>query len=86
LSKKTKLIERLKRKPTPRDFTWNEAVTVMESSGFRLVKSQGSGRMFVHDKTGLKVRLHEPHPQKTLLPYMVDALLDGLMEAGELIE
>ena len=42
--------------------------------------------MFVHDKTGLKVRLHEPHPQKTLLPYMVDALLDGLMEAGELIE
>lgn len=41
--------------------------------------------MFAH-KNGTKVRLHEPHPQNTLLPYMANALLEGLNAAGELEE
>ena len=40
--------------------------------------------MFIHAETRTKVRLHEPHPRNTLLPYMVDALLEGLTAAGEL--
>jgi hypothetical protein len=40
--------------------------------------------MFVHAATGRKVRLHEPHPRPTLLPYMLDELLEGLIAVGEL--
>ena len=40
--------------------------------------------MFVHLTKRVKLRLHEPHPQKTLLPYMVAQLLEGLRAAGEI--
>jgi len=40
--------------------------------------------MFVHDTTKQKVRLHEPHPRPTLLPYMVEALIQALKDAGEI--
>ncbi len=40
--------------------------------------------MFVHALTRQKVRLHEPHPQNTLLPYMLDELIDALKIAGEI--
>ena len=82
MSKKTKLIERLQGKPS--DFTWDEAVTLMRMCGFRLHKKSGSARMFVHGTTNIKVRLHEPHPKKTLLHYMVEQLLEGLRGAGEI--
>lgn len=55
----------------------------MKQCGFELRNKGGSARMFVHLKTKVKVRLHEPHPRPELLPYMVDALLEGLKAAGE---
>lgn len=82
MSKKSKLIARLQSQP--KNFTWDEAVTLMKQSGFTLLKPGGSARMFRHVKTGFKVRLHEPHPENTLKPYMVDILLEGLKAAGEL--
>jgi predicted RNA binding protein YcfA (HicA-like mRNA interferase family) len=82
VSKKSKLIERLRQRP--RDFTWDEACTLMKQCGFALRKKGGSARMFVHTKTKQKVRLHEPHPQNTLLPYMVEALVEALTNAGEM--
>jgi len=39
--------------------------------------------MFVHQPTGKKVRLHEPHPRNTLLPYMIDLVIEGLRDIGE---
>jgi hypothetical protein len=56
----------------------------MKQSGFNLKNRPGSARMFVHVRTHQKVRLHEPHPQNTLLPYMVDILIEALREAGEI--
>ncbi len=58
----------------------------MNLCNFQLHNKKGSARMFLHEGTRTKVRLHERHPQKTLLPYMVDALLEGLRAAGELDE
>lgn len=55
----------------------------MQQCDFKLLNKGGSARMFVHS-SGFKVRLHEPHPQKTLLPYMVDQLRQGLEAVGEL--
>lgn len=83
MSKKQKLIEKLKSGPA--NFTWDEAVKLTGLCGFDLRKTGGgSARMFVHRSTRTKIRLHEPHPQNTLLPYMVDALIEGLKAAGEI--
>jgi predicted RNA binding protein YcfA (HicA-like mRNA interferase family) len=82
VSQKQKLLERLKGKP--KNFTWDEVLKLMAVCGFRLVNKSGSARMFVHEATRVKVRLHEPHPQPTLFPYMVDQLIEGLRAAGEM--
>lgn len=83
MSKKEKLLGRLRTTPRPKDFTWAEATTLLAAYGFKLHPTGGgSGRMFVHEQTRVKLRLHEPHPEKTLKPYMVDQLLEGLRNAG----
>lgn len=86
VSKKTKLIQKLRAEP--KGFTWDDAKSLMGSCGFKLLnaKGGGSGRMFRHGETGQKVRLHEPHPQKILLPYMVELLIEALLNAGEIQE
>lgn len=56
----------------------------MKQSGFTMLNRGGSARWFVHEKSRIKVRLHEPHPENTLKPYMVDELIEGLKAAGEL--
>jgi hypothetical protein len=82
VSKKQKLLDKLRSKPV--DFTWGEAESLMKACNFRLHKNNGSARMFLHEGTRTKVRLHEPHPEKVLKPYMVDVLLEGLKAAGEI--
>ncbi len=82
MSKKDKLLQKLLAKQS--SFTWAEAETLMKQSGFRLLNKSGSARMFYHEQKKIKVRLHEPHPQNTLLKYMVDELIEGLRTAGEL--
>jgi hypothetical protein len=84
VSKKEKLLARLTSKPS--DFTWSEACTLMQSCGYqqRTARGGGSGRMFINVDTKHKVRLHEPHPRKTLLAYMVAELIDALRVAGEI--
>lgn len=82
MSRKSKLIARLCGRP--KDFTWDEACTLMKQCGFGLKNRSGSARMFVHVQSHQKVRLHEPHPQNTLLPYMVDRLIEALQDAGDI--
>jgi hypothetical protein len=85
VSKKSKLISRLRGRP--KDFTWDEACTLMRQCGFKLESgSGGSGRMFTHQTTRQRVRLHEPHPQNTLLSYMLKELIEALKDAGEITE
>ena len=42
--------------------------------------------MFTHVETRLKVSIHEPHSRPNLLPYEIDALLDGLNGTGQLTD
>lgn len=84
MARKEKLIARLLERS--RSYTWDEACSVMKKCGFKKVNLDGSARMFVHLTTKQKVRLHEPHPENTLLPYMVEKLIEGLKNAGELDE
>lgn len=84
MSKKERLIARVRARA--RSFTWDEAVWLMQHSGFDLIAARGGGsaRMFRHRESGIKVRLHEPHPQNTLLPYMLEQIEEGLASAGEI--
>jgi hypothetical protein len=77
LSKKDKLIARLKSKP--RDFTFDEAKTLLEYFGYVLSnsgKTSGSRVSFIKE---MKVfRMHKPHARKELLHYQVNELIDEL--------
>jgi hypothetical protein len=77
LSKKDKLIARLKAKP--KDFTFNEAKTLLESCGYVLSNSgKTSGSRVCFTKEMKVFRMHKPHQRKELLHYQINELIDEL--------
>ena len=77
MSKKEKLIARLKSKP--KDFTFNEAKTLLSLCGYSLSnagKTSGSGENFIKGKNS--VRLHKPHPKNELKGYQIQTIIDEL--------
>lgn len=76
MSRKDKLLEKLKRKD--RSFTWSELVTLLGGYGYEVFSGGGSRRKFIHPETKRIISLHEPHPQKTLKPYMIKEVLEHL--------
>lgn len=83
MSKIEKLLNRLKQRP--KDFTYEEAKTLLESLGFyeyNKGKTSGSRVVFLNQNTGEKVFLHKPHPSNILKKYTIKDLLDKLKEIG----
>ncbi|MDR2543658.1 MAG: type II toxin-antitoxin system HicA family toxin [Treponema sp.] len=81
MSKKQKLIARLKSKP--KDFTFDEAKTLMELCGYVLSnkgKTSGSRIGFINGEKIFK--MHKPHPRKELLHYQVKEIIDELKQEG----
>lgn len=81
MSTKQKLIARLKSKP--KDFTWNELESLLGHLDFeviRLGKTGGSRRKFFHQKKGLIINLHKPHPKPIIMRYLIDQILKKLEE------
>lgn len=76
MTRKNKLLERLKRKD--KSFTWSELVTLLSGFGYDVFTESGSRRKFANQETKLIISLHEPHPQKTLKPYMLKEVLEHL--------
>ena len=81
MGKKEKLIARLKAKP--KDYTFNEAKTLMGLCGYSISnagKTSGSRVCFIK---GNKVfRMHKPHPRQELPAYQVKELIDELDQEG----
>lgn len=80
MGKKEKLVERLRR--LPKDFTYNEAVTLLTALGFvEYNKGSTSGSRVQFRKEGIEqaLMMHKPHPQKELKPYVIKQLLEYLM-------
>nr|WP_242508459.1 type II toxin-antitoxin system HicA family toxin [Rhodocyclus purpureus] len=67
----------------PSDFTWDEATRLLKQCNFSLLKNDGSRRKFRHS-TGLKLSIHEPHPENILLKYAIDLIIEALKNAGEI--
>lgn len=82
MSKADKLLERLL--SHPKDFTFDELVTLLGHFGYTEVRSGktgGSRVAFIKDDNDY-IRLHKPHPRKILKPYQVNNLIQDLEERG----
>lgn len=82
MGQKDKLIRKLKSKP--RDFTFDEAQTLLEYLSYvRSDKGRTSGSrvMFTSAEHGT-ILMHKPHPRKELLEYQVKQLREKLEQEG----
>lgn len=82
MGQKDKLVRRLR--ALPRDFTYDEAETLLRYFGYRRSdkgRTSGSRVMFISDEHGA-LMLHRPHPQKELKVYQVRMLLQLLEQEG----
>ncbi len=82
MGQKEKLVQRLKSKP--KDFTFDEAETLMRFLGYARSdkgRTNGSRVMFASDNHP-PILLHKPHPRKELLAYQIKQLLDMLEQEG----
>ena len=82
MSQKDKLIEKLK--SLPKDFTFDEAETLLKYLEYiRSNKGKTSGSRVMFFRDGYPpILLHKPHPQKELKPYQVRQLLEMLEQEG----
>ena len=82
MGQKEKLIKRLKSKP--RDFTFDEAETLLGYLDYKRSdkgRTSGSRVMFTSSDHAL-ILLHKPHPRKELLEYQVKQLIEILVQEG----
>jgi len=81
MSKKEKLIQKLKSKPT--DFTFYEMETLLLSFGFeKSSKGKTSGSRVRYIKGNIKITLHKPHPRNVLHAYQVLDIVNKLKKEG----
>ena len=80
MSKKDKLIIRLKSKP--KDFTFDEMESLLFSLGFAKVKAGKTGGSRVgYFYNGIVIRIHKPHPGNWLKPYQIIDIITNLRKA-----
>ena len=81
MSKKDKLVKRLKSRP--RDFTFREAEALLLSLGCeRDNKGKTSGSSLVFFNDSLKIALHRPHPRRELKMYQINEIINALEKEG----
>lgn len=83
MSKKDKLLKRLKSKPL--DFTYDELKTLLNYLGFNEYnkgKTSGSRVMFFDVNSNEVIRLHKPHPNNILKEYQLKQIIITLRKIG----
>lgn len=83
MSKKDKLLKRISSRP--KDFTYNELKSLLESIGYMQLKkgkTSGSRTAFFSKRTLHVIRLHKPHPKNILKQYQIDYLIEELKNIG----
>jgi len=79
MSKKDKLLERLLSRP--KDFTFDELITLLGRFGYYIVNAGKTGGSRVTFTNGDDyIRLHKPHPRNILKSYQVDDIIASLKE------
>jgi hypothetical protein len=75
------LLKRLK--SNPKDFSWDELVTLMSSLDFIEMdkgKTGGSRRKFFNKDKKLIINLHKPHPSSIIKSYAINQIIEKLEE------
>ena len=83
MTRKEKLLSKLR--ANPKDFTFEEAETLLSYFGYKRVnkgRSSGSRVMFINELNHAKILLHKPHPRKELLDYQIRQLIEHLEREG----
>ena len=83
MGQKEKLLKRLK--SNPKDFTFEEAATLLRALGYQESnkgKTSGSRVLFANQEHNTKILLHKPHPRKELLAYQIHLLIAHLTQEG----
>ena len=78
MSKADKLLEKLRSKPAPTDFKWDDLVTLMKRFGFKEDCKGGSHYSFFHKETDYSVIIARSHPGGILKKYQIEAALEAL--------
>ena len=85
MPKKEDLINKLCRKPSPKNFSKKELDTLMGKCGCKKFQGgRGSGLGFYHEETGRVLQFDEPHPGNELYGYQVKKTIQFLKEIGEI--
>lgn len=82
MGQKEKLVRKLR--SMPRDFTFEEAETLLRYMDYRRTdkgRTSGSRVMFVSEGRGA-IMLYRPHPQKELKLYQIRSLIQILEQEG----
>jgi predicted RNA binding protein YcfA (HicA-like mRNA interferase family) len=79
--------EKLKKKflTQPKDFTYEELVSLLNFLGFaeeKIGRSTGSAVCFIHKKTGCVIRFHRPHPSNEIKSYLMKQIKLVLEKEG----
>lgn len=83
MGQKEKLIRKLK--SNPKDFTFDEAETLLGFFAYHRSnkgKTSGSRVMFISKEYQTKILLHKPHSRKELLEYQIKQLIETLEQEG----
>lgn len=80
MSKIEKLISRFNAKP--KDFNYNELLTLLNNFGYRQTQGAGSRVVFINEKNTHKIKLHKPHPGNILKRYQLDLIENELKNMG----
>lgn len=78
MGKKEKL--RLKLEVLPKDFTWDELVTLLRSYKFEVISGSGSRYKFYHKSSGRILSFHKPHPSNVVKEYVLKETRQTLNE------
>lgn len=85
MPKKADLIEKLCRKPIPRNFTKRELNILMgKCNCSKFSGGRGSGIGFVHNETKRILQFDEPHPRNELYGYQIKKTIQFLKDIGEI--
>lgn len=82
MSKKDKLIKKLKSKP--KDMTYEEIKTLLGLLMFRESnkgRTSGSRVLFVYDNQ-IEIMLHKPHPSSVMKEYQIKNIVNKLEQEG----
>lgn len=83
MSRKDKLLNKLCAIPAPKDFKWNEFITLMSQYGFENTCSGGSHYTFEHT-SGFRFGMSKTHPSGVLKYYQVRDAKDALSHIGDI--